>query len=99
MNTIISIFGIINLLLGVFSIPFCLMGGLMIFDAPGSTEKLSNHIVSYLFLTFPLVCFICGLLVYLYSNKYSIYISLFPIVEGTTFISILYVISLFERLK
>jgi hypothetical protein len=59
MNILISVLGIVNILLGVASILPCLMAGLMVFAAPGSTESITHHIVSFLFLTFPLICLIC----------------------------------------
>jgi hypothetical protein len=97
MNTLINVLGGINIILAVMSFLPCLMGGLMIFDAPGSTEKISNHIVSFLFLSFPVVCLVCGIMSLFVNNKYPIYFALFPIVEGTTFVSILYLISFLEK--
>jgi hypothetical protein len=93
MNILISVLGIVNILLGVASIPPCLMAGLMVFDAPGSTESITHHIVSFLFLTFPLICLICGITVLWSSNWWSIYLALFPISEASLVIFIFWVFS------
>jgi len=67
------------------------------FNIGRKNEKISNHIVSFLFLSFPVVCLVCGIMSLFVNNKYPIYFALFPIVEGTTFVSILYLISFLEK--
>jgi hypothetical protein len=89
---IINLLSLFNFLFGIISFIPCLMAGLMSMDSPQAQHSLLAHIMMYIMLSFPLVCWTCSVLPY-YFRKYDIYISLFPIVEAALFISTLWILS------
>ena len=93
-NTII-IFSIFNFILaGISAIP-CLMAGVMSMDSPKAQNSLVSHIVCWTILSFPVVCLVCSI-VPQFIDKFSIFVAIFPIIEMTLFVSIIYPISFFK---
>jgi hypothetical protein len=88
---IINLLSLFNFLFGIISFLPCLMAGLMSMDSPQAQNSLLAHIIMYIMLSFPLVCWVCSILPY-YFPKYDIHISFFPIVEASLFIFILWLL-------
>jgi len=86
----INILVFLNILLGLFSFIPCLMAGGMSMDSPQAQHSVLAHLVMYILLSFPLVCWVCAGLSYYFK---SWQIGLFPTVEAILFITILWVFS------
>jgi hypothetical protein len=79
-----------NVLLGLISFMPCLMAGGMSMDSPQAQHSVLAHLVMYILLSFPLVCWICAGLSYYFK---SWMLGLFPICEAVLFISTLWRLS------
>jgi len=88
---IINLLSLCNFLLGAISLLPCLMAGLMSMDSPQAQHSILAHVIMVVILSFPFVCWICSALPY-YFSKWSMYISLFPMVEMALFFGIMYLI-------
>lgn len=84
---------ILNFILAICSIPFCLMGGFLIFDSPQSQHSILAHIISFTFLTFPIVCLICAISPRYLNTSYGIIVSIFPFIEMLVCFSLFYLLS------
>jgi len=90
MTFLTKILAFLNLIFGVVSFLPCLMAGLMSMDSPQAQHSVLAHLVMYIFLSFPLVCWICAGLSY-YFKSWAL--GLFPICEAVLFISTLWILS------
>lgn len=81
---------IFNIILGLFSFIPCLMAGTMSMDSPQAQHSAFAHLVMYIMLSFPLVCWTCAGLCYYFR---SWLIGLFPICEAIVFIATLWILS------
>jgi hypothetical protein len=97
MNIPIKVGAIINLVLSIVSFIPCLMAGVMSMDSPQATSDPLAIGVCCIFLTFPIVCLVCGILPFVLRNL-AVYIVLIPIVEIILFFSTVY-LSLFILTK
>jgi hypothetical protein len=79
-----------NIVLGLFSFIPCLMAGAMSMDSPQAQNSTIAHLVMYIFLSFPLVCWICAGLSYYFK---SLALGLFPMCEAVLFITTLWILS------
>jgi hypothetical protein len=86
MNFLISL----NIVLGLFSFIPCLMAGVMSMDSPQAQHSVVAHLVMYILLSFPLVCWTCAGLSYYFK---SWVLGLFPICEAVLFVSTLWILS------
>jgi len=91
----ITILSILNFILAVISAVPCLMAGVMSMDSPKAQNSLVSHIVCRIILSFPVVCLVCAV-VPQFIDKFSIFVAIFPIIEMTLFVSIIYLISFFK---
>lgn len=87
---IVKLLSVFNIVLGLFSFIPCLMAGLMSMDSPQAQHSILAHIMMYIMLSFPLVCWICAGLAYWFK---SWLIGLFPISEAVLFIFTLWILS------
>ena len=78
------------MVLGLFSFIPCLMAGAMSMDSPQAQHSVLAHLVMYIFLSFPFVCWVCGGLSY-YLKSWVL--GLLPICEATLFITTLWMLS------
>lgn len=62
MSIVSYVFCVINIFLGLASIFPCIMGAAMGADSPQAQNDPWAIVLCYVFLTFPIVCFICGIL-------------------------------------
>jgi hypothetical protein len=92
MTLLTKILSFLNLIFGVVSFLPCLMAGLMSMDSPQAQDSMLAHIMMWIILTFPIVCFICSVIPVAF-NRWSLYVAVFPIVEATVFITILWILS------
>lgn len=97
MNMLIKVGAIFNLVLSIISFVPCLMAGVMSMDNPQAASDPLAISVCYIFLTFPIVSLVCGVLPFVLRNL-AVYIILIPIVEIVLFFSIVY-LSLFILTK
>jgi hypothetical protein len=86
----VNLLSVFNILLGLFSFMPCLIVGAMSMDSPQAQNDPFAHLVMYILLSFPLVCWVCSGLSYWLK---SYLIGLFPIGEAFLFITILWVLS------
>lgn len=93
MKLFIVISCILNFLIAICSIPFCLIGGIMIMDSPQSRHSILSHIISFTFLSFPIVCLICAISPRYLNTFYAIVVSAFPFVEMLVCFSLFYLLS------
>jgi len=94
MTNTITILSILNFILAGISAAPCLIVGVMSMDSPKAQNSLVSHIVYWIILSFPVVCLVCAI-VPQFIDKFSIFIAVFPIIEMTLFVSIIYLISFF----
>lgn len=85
--TILSwVFFVFNVLLAGVSFVPCFMGGLMGMDSPQAQKNPIAIIICTLFLTFPLVCLLCGaacpILNYLGMPATSVIFGVWPLFEA-----------------
>ena len=80
----------LNIVLGLFSFIPCLMAGGMSMDSPQAQHSVLAHLVMYILLSFPLVCWICAGLSYYFK---SWLVGLFPVIEAILFVSTLWILS------
>ena len=86
----INVLAFFNILLGLFSFIPCLMAGGMSMDSPQAQHSVLAHLVMYILLSFPLVCWICAGLSYYFKSRA---LGLFPICEAVLFITTLWIFS------
>lgn len=84
---------ILNTIVAICSIPFCLMGGIAIMDSPQSQHSILAHIISFTFLTFPIVCLICAISPIYLNTFYGIVVSFLPCIEILVCFSLFYFFS------
>ena len=92
MKILINLLSLFNLIFGIVALLPCLMAGLMSMDSPQAQHSILAHLLMYLILSFPVVCWIFSVLPYRFP-KYSIFISLFPTIEATTFFTVIWMLS------
>jgi hypothetical protein len=92
MILLIKVLSFFNLVFGVVGFLPCLMAGLMSMDSPQAQDSMLAHIMMWIILTFPIVCFICSAIP-LALNRWSLYVAVFPIVQATLFITTLWILS------
>jgi hypothetical protein len=92
MTFLTKILAFLNLIFGVVSFLPCLMAGLMSMDSPQAQDSILAHIIMWIILTFPVVCFVCAAIPRTF-NRWSFYIAAFPIIEAVLFIAILWILS------
>jgi len=86
----INALAFLNILLGLVSFMPCLIVGAMSMDSPQAQESFWAHLVCFMIMSFPLVCWICGGLCYYFK---SYLIGLYPIIEAFLFITTLWILS------
>lgn len=95
MTTLSWLFCIFNIFFAVVSFVPCIMGGAMGMDSPQAQKDPFSIAMCILFLTFPLVCLLCGfaspILNHFKLNILSIIVGLFPILEAILVIGSLFV--------
>lgn len=92
MTFLTKILAFLNLIFGAVSFLPCLMAGLMSMDSPQAQDSILAHIVMWIILTFPIVCFVCSVIP-MTLNRWSFYVAAFPIVQATLFITTLWMLS------
>ena len=82
---------VFNIFFAIISFVPCLMGGVMGMASPQAQKDPLSIILCILFLTFPLVCLICGFLCPILNhfkwNIAAVVLGLFPILEAVSVIS------------
>lgn len=62
MSVVSFVFCVINVFLAIVSVVPCLMGGAMGMDSPQAQKDPTAIVICFLFLTFPIVSLVCGIL-------------------------------------
>lgn len=95
MNIILILMAIFNLLLAIVSAVPCIMGAAMGMDSPQAQKDPLAITFSILFLTFPIVCFLCGLslpvLSYFKQYLLALIIGILPFLEACIVIGFMFV--------
>lgn len=89
MNNFIDALAFLNIVLGLFAVVPCLMGT-MVMDSPQAQHDPWAILVCYIFLSFPIVCWVCAFLTYWFR---SLVFGLFPISEAILFVTTLWILS------
>lgn len=92
MTLLTKVLAFFNLVLGVISFLPCLMAGLMSMDSPQAQDSILAHIIMWIILTFPVVCFVCSAISRTF-NYWSFYIAAFPIIEAVLFFCLMWIFS------
>ncbi len=83
-----------NIIFGIISFVPCIMGAAMGADSPQAQKDPLSILLCYLFLSFPVICIICGLSSLgfgLFGHyKTAIVVGLWPILEAALVVSLLY---------
>lgn len=87
---------VINIFLGVISIPPCFMAGIMgLYDSPESNKSFWGTLFCYFIISFPVVSLLCGIIPRYYNNIFSSMVLLFPIGIITLLVFYIYINRLF----
>lgn len=95
MSVVMYIFAALNILFGVVSVVPCIMGGVMGMGSPQAQNDPLAITFAILFLTFPIVCLICGILPpvlnYFQMPWVGLFFGLLPYIEAASVIGFMWI--------
>ena len=95
MTIFLYVLSVINILFSIISAIPCLMAGVMSMDSPQAQKDPLAIFLCLTILTFPVVCFLCGIFlpILAYFKQYilGLIIGFFPIIEAVSVILFMFI--------